>query len=213
MPSAISPEPIWKLIGRSMLDRHFPKRIPMRVAQQRLTVVLRLSGEENAFVAHSGAAAYLLHCRLDVPERNRGDGQQAARVGGRPFGLPIVIDLHAGEHQLGIIQLQKLLRAKAANVRIHDHRPDSHLVHVLQARVGVVCSRMHLFVVFGRMLETSHSGGGGQPDIRQGPSRSHQPALSPIASRSRHAARGRASGQARGWSTGQAFRSRGYRRR
>src|SRR6185437_12235428 len=47
-------------------------------------------------------------------------------------------------------------------------------------RVGVVCSRMHLFVVFRRMLETSHSSGGGETYIGQGPSRAHEPALGPV---------------------------------
>jgi len=41
----------------------------MRIAQQRLTEVLRLSGEENSLVAHGGAAAHLRNCGGDVPER------------------------------------------------------------------------------------------------------------------------------------------------
>ena len=209
----MSPEPIWKLIGRSSSTATSHSGFQCAIAQQRLTVVLRLAGEENAFVAHRGAAAHFLHRGVDVPERNRGDRQQAARIGGRPLGLPIVVDLHAGEHQLRIVQLQELLRAEAANVRIHDHRPDAHLVHVLQARLGIVCSRMHLFVVLGRMLETAHSGGRGHTDIRQGPAPVPPTSAGSHRSRSRHAARGRACWRARGWSTGQAFRSRGYRRR
>ena len=116
----------------------------MRIAQQRLAVVLRLAGEEDALVAHRGAAAHFFRRGVDVPERNRGDRQQTARVGRRPLSLPVIVNLHAGQHQLRIVQLQELLRAEAADVGIHDHRPDAHLVHVLQARLRIVGARMHL---------------------------------------------------------------------
>src|SRR6266849_2993935 len=100
------------------LDRRLPQRIPMRISHQRQTIVLRLSGEENALVAHGGATAHLLHRGSDVPERNRGNRQQAACVGGGPLGLPIVVDSDAGKHQLGVIQFQELLGPKTAHIPI-----------------------------------------------------------------------------------------------
>ena len=115
----------------------------MRIPEQRLPVVLRLAGEENSFVPIAGTAAHFFRGGINIPERDRGYGQQPARICRCPFGLPIVVDLHAGQHQLGIVELQKLLRAEPADVGIHDHRPDAHLVHVLEARVGIVCARMH----------------------------------------------------------------------
>src|ERR1700730_4238133 len=98
----------WQL----QLDRRLPEWTPMRVAHQRQTIVLRLSGEENPFVAHGGAAAHLLHRGSDVPERDRGNRQQAARIGGGPLRLPIVVDLDTGKHSLRVIQFQKLLGPK-----------------------------------------------------------------------------------------------------
>jgi hypothetical protein len=45
---------------------------------------------------------------------------------------------------LGIVELEELLRAEAADIGLHDHRPDAHFVHVLEICLGVVSSRMHL---------------------------------------------------------------------
>src|SRR5690349_14766559 len=101
--------------GQTKLACHFPQRVPMRVADQGQTIILRFASEQYAFMTHRGASAYFFYRRGDVPERDRGDRQQPARVGRRPLSLPVVVDLHTGEHQLGVTQLQELLRTKSAH--------------------------------------------------------------------------------------------------
>ena len=146
---------------------NLPERIPMWVAEYRLPEVLRVAGEQNSSMAHRGASADLLGSRCNIPEGDRGDRKEAARIGRRPFGLPIVVNPHAGEHQLGIIELQKLLSAEAADIGIHHHRPDAHLVHVFEARLGLVGPGMHFLVAPRRIFEAAATGSGGHTRIRE----------------------------------------------
>jgi len=168
-----------KADGQIAVDRDIPQRFPIRVAEQRLAVVLRLAGEENSLVAFFRAAAHFFHRGIDIPERDRGDGQQAARICRRPLGLPIIVDADASQHQLRIVELQKLLRTEAADVGVHDHRPDAHFVHVLEARVRIVCARMHLIVVLRWMLEGAPTRSRGHADASQGAAVADPPALPP----------------------------------
>src|SRR5262249_57202982 len=70
-----------------------------------------------------------------------------------------------GEHQFGIAQLQELLSAEPPHVRIHDHRPDTHLIHVLEPRLSVVCARVHFLIALRPVHHIAHTGGGAQPRI------------------------------------------------
>ena len=149
--------------------RHFPQRVPVRVAQQRLSERLRLAGEQNALVAHGVAAPDLGDRGLDVPERRRGDRQQAARVRGRPLGLPVVIDFHAGQLQVLVVHTQEFLIAEAAHVRVHDHRPDAHRVHVGEALLGVERPGVHLVVGRRPLRHVSHPSGRGQAGVGDAP--------------------------------------------
>src|SRR5215472_13580809 len=63
------------------LTGDLPERIPARVAQQRLTEILRLAGKEDSAMAHGRTATYFRGGGPNVPEGNRGDRQQAARIG------------------------------------------------------------------------------------------------------------------------------------
>ena len=174
------PEPMWKLIGRSNSTAASHNGFQCGSPSSGCAVVLRLTREEDALVPLCGAATHFLHCGGDIPERHRSDGQQAPRVGGCPLGLPVVVDLHAGEHQFGIIQLEELLRPEAADVGIHDHRPDAHFVHVFESRGGIVRPGVHALVVLGRILEAADAGGGGHSDVRHRAALSDHPSLASI---------------------------------
>src|SRR5215831_3123930 len=133
-------------------------------------------------MAHGGTATHLLRGNLNVPEGNRGDWQQAARIGRGPFTLPVVVNLHTGQHQLWIVEFQKLLGAETADIRIHYHRPDTHLVHVLEPRFRIVRAWMHLFVAAGRIFEAAAACGSSHPGIGQHPALAAQyPSLSALA--------------------------------
>ena len=147
------------------LDRRFPQRIPVRVTNYRLAERLWLASKEDAAMTHRRAASHLGHRRLHVPERCRGDRQQAARIGRRPFALPVVVDLHAGQHQFRVAELQEHLAAEAADIGIHDHRPDAHPVHVGEPRLGVKGAGMHVFVRVGWGLHVADPGGGRQAEF------------------------------------------------
>src|SRR5262245_3380800 len=95
---------------------HLPQRIPMQVAQQRLPEGLWRPCEQNPLMARGGAAPYFARRGSDIPEWRRSDWQQSARISRCPLRLPVVIGLHAGEHQFGIAQLQELLSAEPPHV-------------------------------------------------------------------------------------------------
>ena len=151
------------------LNGDLPQRVPALVAQQGLPQGLRLAGKQNALVPHGGAAPDFFDRLVHIPERGRGNRQQAARIGRRPLGLPVVIGSDTGQLQLFIVKPQELLAAKPADVGIHDHRPDAHFVHVFEPFLGVIGSGVHLFIAFGPIHHVAHPGRCGQARIGDAP--------------------------------------------
>ena len=146
------------------LAGRFPQRVPVAIAHEGLPEGLRFAGEQDAAVAHRRAPAYLTHGRLHIPERGGGDGQQSARVRRGPLGLPVVVGLDTGQHELGVLQFEELLVAETGHVGIHDHGPDADLIHVLETGFGVIGAGMHVREGGRPVHHVAPPGGGGQPD-------------------------------------------------
>jgi hypothetical protein len=128
---------------------------------------LRLAGEEDAFVAEAGAAFDLGDRGLHVPERERRDRDQAARIGAAPIGQEVVVGAHAGEHQLGILKSEEDLAPEPADVGVDRHGPDRERVHVAQPGVGIVGGEGDLGEAVRRGREgLSPAGGRGMADGR-----------------------------------------------
>src|SRR5690606_25555529 len=111
---------------------------------------LRLAGEEDALVTGGGTALDLPRGRLRIPKRRRADRDEAPRIRRDPLEEEIVVRANAREHQLGVAEPEEGLVPEAADVRVERHRPDADLVHVREARRGVVRRRRRLGEALGR---------------------------------------------------------------
>ena len=65
-------------------------------------------------------------------------GEQPARVGRGPVAQEVVVRADAHELQLVVADAEEALAAEAGDVRVEHLGPDPDLVHVLEARLGVV---------------------------------------------------------------------------
>jgi hypothetical protein len=153
-----------------------PDRIPVRVAQRRLAVVLRLVAEEQGG-SRGGAALDLAHRRGHVPERRRHHGHEPARIGAGPLEQPVVVGAHAGEHELRVADAQEAARPEAAHVRVEHVRVQLLLVHEGEARLGVVHGRRDVVVGLAHVRERAGVAGRG---VRAG----HATGRSPMNQRS-----------------------------
>ncbi len=89
---------------------------------------------------------------------------QPVGVGRTPLGEKIVVGAHAGELQFGILEIEELLRSEPGDVGVQDLGPDPHLVHVLEALVGVVGGGRAVVVALpGHHLTFGVDAGGGDP--------------------------------------------------
>ena len=68
-----------------------PHRVPVRVRERWLTEVLRLVAEVHRPVAVADAALQLGNREVDVPERQRGHGDQPVRRDAAPVGEEVVV--------------------------------------------------------------------------------------------------------------------------
>ena len=130
---------------------------------------LRVAGEEDAAVAEAGGAVDLLGGLFDVPEGDRGVGDEAFGGGGDPVGLEVVPGADAIEHELGFLELEEALGAEARDVGVEDLGVDAGFVHQLDPLVDVEGGGVGLFVGGRRAgelaLPAGEDAGGGVGDL------------------------------------------------
>ena len=115
------------------------------------------------------SAALDLGCGgLDVPEGGRHHRDEATRIGRDPLDEPVVVGAHAREHELGVVQPEEGLAPEASDVRVEGHRPGADLVHVGEARLGVVGGGRALVQIpgnGGEGLRPARHGGGAHGNL------------------------------------------------
>ena len=120
------------------LLRGRPHRVPVRVRERRLAVVLGLVAEVHRAVTELDAALQLADREVDVPERDRGDREQPLGIGAAPVVEEVVVRAHALRDELGVAEAQEVAVPEAADVRVEHLRADALAVEEREPGVGVV---------------------------------------------------------------------------
>jgi hypothetical protein len=117
------------------LLRERPERVPRRIGEHRCPEPVGLAGHDQPAVTLVGCTADLAHRFLDVPERDRGERDQPAGVGGGSLGQEVVIGPNAVKGQLGR-QPGERTRPEAAHVWVDQLSVYAHIVHPPEALLG-----------------------------------------------------------------------------
>ena len=102
-----------------------------------LSVVLGLVAEVHRAVPAPDATLELGHREVDVPEGQRGHGEQAGGVGAAPVGEEVVVRAHARVDEVAVAEAEEVAVAETAHVRVQHLRVDALLVEERQPRGGV----------------------------------------------------------------------------
>ena len=127
---------MWKLTGEAHLLGGRPHRVPGPVGERGQAEGTGILGEDDAPVAGRGTTLHLGQGGGQIPERQRGHGQEPVGCGAGPLGLIVVVGLQKLERHAEVVGLLKQSRVEEGHVGIEDLGKDAVFVHSGQAGLG-----------------------------------------------------------------------------
>ena len=131
--------------GQLKVVDQLPERLPVGLAEIRQVKRTRPVGDGNA--SQVELFLYppdLLQAGVQIPEREHRLREEPVVRLPLPIGAGVVVDFHALDAQLRILDVQEGESPEAARIRVHDLGVDAHAVHELYAGLDFIDCLVHL---------------------------------------------------------------------